>query len=788
MKYLRLAMVLSFSCLLLVSGCGQNSEEKITALVESLKVEELVGQTLMVGFRDSKNRSFENSNYGLKELIKKYKIGNIILYKDNFNLKLEGDQNIQKSVFDVTRSLQEAAFYSQENKKKIPLFVAIDQEGGAKVRLDKGVTQVPDPMYIGASRSEQYAYDAGWIIGSEMKKLGFNLILAPVADINSNTEETAIGKRSFGAHKDIVSPLCVQFMKGIKEAGILAVGKHFPGHGNTKKDPHYDLPILRHKDRSQLMNIDIAPFKRLIDNGVDAIMTSHLLAPPIERKYPVTISEKANKELLRKELNFNGLIIADDFSVMKGILKDETGDTVRTIEEATIAAYAAGNDIIIYGWIEKEEPEGSKRGISLKKFDEIYNKIIEHFKKNQNRKELLERVKRIITAKTRISKIEDFNNFSTWQASYYNDDEFLKLSNKNEEISKKIAKDSMVLITESGNVCNDMAESIFFRDGKGPLNDDRLLKSDKILLVSPVFTEDELTDAVHVHEKRFLPIKHIETIKLLWIKYGWYEKEQLDDACEYWKVQLEPLAKTNSDGKLEYNQRLLKEKVEEIKKKAKEKRLIIFGAAERDHIEVLKSLAQKIENTPILVLLFSEPYLIPKDIYDKKNISVVSLPSIPNMSLVADLLYGNIQPKDVANLPFSIPGLIDRSKDKGASPIPIGNVTQPPPPTDISPIWWSLLSGLIGAFLFFVIPRGKLTWAKTDTSQYNITDLSWTLIVGLATAVIFYFIFPFLSKLSIGGIDFGHIIGSNVFRYVITGVLSFFSPAMWLKFIKAISS
>jgi beta-N-acetylhexosaminidase len=674
MKYVRSFMVLSFSCLLLVSGCSKNSEEKITDFVESLSVEEMVGQTLMLGFRDSKNRSFENSNEGLKELIKKYKIGNIILFKDNLNQKLDDDREFRMSVFDITHSLQSTAFYSQENKKKIPLFAAVDQEGGAVVRVDKGITQVPDPMYIGASRSEKHAYDAGRIIGSEMKRLGFNLILAPVADINSNTRGTTIGKRSFGAHKDIVSPLCVQFMKGIKEAGILAVGKHFPGIGDTENDPHYDLPILRHYDLSQLRNTNLVPFERLIDNRVDGIMTAHLLAPPIDRMYPVTISDKANKELLRKELKFNGLIISDDFSVMKGILEDGNGNIVRTREEATIAAYAAGNDIIIYGWIEKEEPVGVPiGGISLKKFDEIYKKIIDYFKKNENRKELLERVKRIITAKTRIVNIEDFDKLSKWQESPYSDEDFLKLKENNEKISNTIAKDSMVLISESGNICNNINDSAFFRDGKGPLNSDQLLKSrsDKVLLVSPVFTKDELTEAVLSHEKRWLPKEQIETIKLLWIKYGWYEKEQLDDASRYWGVPLKPLAKTNSDGKLEFDQTLIEEKAREIEEKAKDKRLIVFGAADKDHIEVLKCLVLELKDTPILVLLFMEPYLLPREIYEKKNISVIFLSSIPNVRLAADLLYGKIQPKTAAYLPFSIPGLIDRSQNEGARIIPM---------------------------------------------------------------------------------------------------------------------
>jgi beta-glucosidase-like glycosyl hydrolase len=797
MKYLKVFMVLSFSCLFFVSGCVQTPEEKINDFVKSLTLEEMVGQTLMVGFRDSKTRSFENANAGLKDLIKKYKIGNVILFKDNFNSKLEDDREFRKSVFDITHDLQTAASESQAETRQIPLFVAVDQEGGVVVRVDKGVTQVPAPMYIGASRKEQYAYDAGRVIGSEMKMLGFNMILAPVADININTdvEHVVIGRRSFGAHKDIVIPLCVQFMNGLKSAGMISVGKHFPGHGNTEKDPHYELPELRHKLLSQLMNIDIAPFKKLIDNGIDAIMTSHLLARPLDT-YPVTISEKANKDTLRKKLGFKGLIIADDFSVMKGILKDETGNTVRTREEATTMAYDAGNDIIIYGWIENEEPVGVPiGGISRNKFDEIYKKIIDHFKNDKEHlKELFKSVKRIITAKTRLVKIEDFNEPSTWQTNHYNDKDFLELKNKNEEISKNIEKDSVVLISERGNPCNNIAESTLFRDGKGPLNDNRLSSSDKILLVSPEFIKEELKEAILNHEKRILPKEQIETTRLLWIKYGWYEKEQLDDASASgaWETPLKPLAKTNSDGDLIPDAQLIDEKAKEIVEKAKDKRLIVFGAAEKDHIKILECLINKLENLPIkkpdiLVLLFREPYLIPKGIYDNRNVSVLFLSSIPDMRLAADLLYGKIKPKPVDYLPLSIPGSVDRSTDMGASiiPCPVGKcpkTTLPPNgPENNPPILLSLLSGLIGAALFFVIPKGKLKWVKGNTSQYNWTDLFWDLMVGLAAAVILYFLTPFLRNVNIQG--FGFVFSNKPPLYILTVVVSFFSPALWLNFI-----
>ena len=802
MKYLKAFMVIIFLCLFSVTGRAITTDEKINGLVKSLTVEEMVGQTLMVGFRDTKTMSFEDANAGLKYLIKKYKIGSVILFKDNFNLKLEDDSEFRKSVFDITRDLQTTAFESQEEKKQIPLFVAVDQEGGVVVRVDRGVTRVPAPMYIGATRREQYAYEAARVIGSEMKMLGFNMILGPVADININTdvEHVVIGRRSFGAHKDIVIPLCVQFMNGLKCAGMIAVGKHFPGHGNTEKDPHYELPVLRHKDLSQLMNIDIAPFKQLIDNGIDAIMTSHLLARPLDN-YPVTISEKANKVVLRDKLKFKGLIIADDFSVMKGILKDETGNPFKTREEVTTMAYNAGNDIIIYAWIEKEKPkEVPIGGISLKEFDKMYKAILTYFKTdNEKKKKLSESVKRIITAKTRLVSIENFNEPSTWQTNYYNDKDFRELKNNNEETSKAIAQDSMILISEEGNPCNNIDESLLFRDGKGPLNDNRLKSTDKILLVSPVFIKDELTEAIQDHEKRLL---QIETTRLLWIKYGWYEKEQLDDASASgaWETQLIPLAETDSAGDLIFKQDLIDKKVKEIVEKAKDKRLIVFGAAEKDHIEILKKLVTKLENLPILVLLFREPYLIPKEIYEKSNVSVFFLSPIPDMRLAADLLYGNIQPKTVANLPLSIPGLIDRSTSMGESIIPCPDdicgkkdcFTLPKPHKP--PIWlpllgglfWSLLSGLIGSVLFFVIPRGKLKWVKGNTSQYNMTDLCWTLMVGLAAAVIVYFLSPILIESNIWGIKAIFNKENPLSRYIFAVVLSFFSPAMWLKFIRRI--
>ena len=368
-------------------------DKKIRNFVGKMSLDELLGQTLMVGYRaDSrlKAKGVRDSNNGLLDLVEQYKLGAVILFKHNFD---EGgdDQDAWEHIHSLTSDLQKEAYKASSKGHRAPLLIAIDQEGGARVRLEKSVTRVPDPMHIGATRSEQWARQAGLVIGSEMRMLGINTVLAPVADINNNDLKDVIGKRAFGAHKDVVAPLAVQFMLGLKTARVLSFAKHFPGHGDAEEDPHLHLPKVNYADASRLHDWDIKPFAELIRNGVNGMVTAHLLAP-LDPTNPVTISYKTIQTELRERLAFQGIILTDDLADMAGILKDADNRIIRERKEAAIAALEAGHDMLMFAFVRAEDDESHpERTLAADEFDSIYQALLSHYSEPGKREELEEK-------------------------------------------------------------------------------------------------------------------------------------------------------------------------------------------------------------------------------------------------------------------------------------------------------------------------------------------------------------------------------------------------------------
>ena len=165
--------------------------------------------------------------------------------------------------------------------------------------------------------------------------------LAPVLDVNTNPNNPVIGDRSFGADPSVVSTLGNAFIKGLQENGVIATGKHFPGHGDTDLDSHKQLPVVKH-DAKRLKETELKPFMEAIGKGLEAIMTAHVLYPAWDISMLATLSERILKGLLRKKLGFKGLIISDDME-MGAIAKNYP------IEEATVNAIKAGVDVILIG-------------------------------------------------------------------------------------------------------------------------------------------------------------------------------------------------------------------------------------------------------------------------------------------------------------------------------------------------------------------------------------------------------------------------------------------------------
>ncbi|MCZ6676863.1 MAG: beta-N-acetylhexosaminidase [Candidatus Poribacteria bacterium] len=308
------------------------TDAEIDLLIAEMTIEEKVGQLIMVGFDGPK------ANKEIKVHISQRFVGGVVLFGRN----IQSPQQVAR----LTNELQQLA---QGTKHQIPLLIATDQEGGRVIRLKKGATVLPGNMALGATGSAELAERAGEITAIELSAVGINLNFAPVMDVNNNPRNPVIGRRSFGESPALVSRLGTAYIRGLQRNGVLATAKHFPGHGDTSVDSHTDLPTVSH-DLKHIQAIELKPFRASIDAGVAAIMTAHIVYPALDADRPATLSPAILTSLLRKELQFDGLIMTDDME-MKAI------DEPYHAGEAAVMAIEAGADVVLALWTPTKQIE-----------------------------------------------------------------------------------------------------------------------------------------------------------------------------------------------------------------------------------------------------------------------------------------------------------------------------------------------------------------------------------------------------------------------------------------------
>ncbi|MFB6804088.1 glycoside hydrolase family 3 protein [Peribacillus butanolivorans] len=340
-----IAFSLALSTIGGVTSAREFAEKKtvpdVQTIVENMSIEEKVGQMLMPDFRnwqeqgESKATGFIEMNSEVASIIEKYHLGGVILFAENV---VDTEQTVR-----LTDGLQNAS-------KDLPLFITIDQEGGIVTRLQTG-TNLPGNMALGATRNKNYAYQSGEIIGKELSSLGINVNFGPAVDVNNNPGNPVIGVRSFSSDPDLVSKLGIETIKGLQSQNMIATTKHFPGHGDTAVDSHYGLPLVTH-NKERLRSIELVPFQKAIDAGVDMMMTAHVQFPAFddttyiskkdgqEIMVPATLSQKVITGLLREEMGFEGVVVTDALN-MKAIA-DNFGQ-----EDAVVLALKSGVDIAL---------------------------------------------------------------------------------------------------------------------------------------------------------------------------------------------------------------------------------------------------------------------------------------------------------------------------------------------------------------------------------------------------------------------------------------------------------
>ncbi len=334
----------------------REEKEPIDDKINSMTLDEKIAQMIITGFNGSEY------NDDMDRLINEYKVGGVILFARNIE-----DSN---QMIDLTRALQ-------ENNNNLPLFISIDEEGGRVSRLPDDVEKFPSAFTIGLINDQQTAYENGKEIGYTLKRLGINLDYAPVLDIYSNENNTVIGDRAFSKEESIVSTMGIATMEGIEDADIIPVVKHFPGHGDTEVDSHYGLPIV-YKTLEELRNFEFIPFVKAIESGCDVIMVSHIILNEVDSSNPASLSKIVISDLLRKDLEFDKVVITDDMSM--GAIT-----SIMSIEEACIKSIEAGCDILLLGNA-YEEIEQVINSIKLK----LYNGEISEEQINKSVKRILE--------------------------------------------------------------------------------------------------------------------------------------------------------------------------------------------------------------------------------------------------------------------------------------------------------------------------------------------------------------------------------------------------------------
>ncbi len=324
------------------------------ALVRRMTVEQKVGQCIVYGMAGTIVTN------DIKEAITRYHCGGVRLspFTRKFTYAHEASkpsgENGRKVLQKLTPPgippcLTPSQFASMTNELKslalnrdpaIPLHMVIDQEGDtSKDYAFGGVAQFPSAMGLAASKNPQMAYDVARALGRQLKAAGLEMIHSPVVDINTNPLNPEIGHRSFGDDPELVTEYALATLKGFKEEGVVAAAKHFPGRGDSATDAHHACPTLD-AGIDRLTDVELYPYRKLIEAGLDSIMIAHCLYPQLDPEHIATVSPRIVTGLLREEMGFEGIITTD--SMTMGALVREYG-----LGEACARSLAAGVDIIL---------------------------------------------------------------------------------------------------------------------------------------------------------------------------------------------------------------------------------------------------------------------------------------------------------------------------------------------------------------------------------------------------------------------------------------------------------
>lgn len=291
----------------------------VDSVYQSLTPDQRLGQLFMVAAYSNKNSTHVRE---IENLVTQYGVGGLMF--------MQGGPVRQAKLTNRYQSLA-----------KVPLLIAIDAEWGLDMRLDSSM-HFAKQMTLGALPDDRYVYQMGREIALKLKRLGVHVNFSPVVDVNSNPKNPVIGNRSFGESKEQVTQRGIAYIKGLQDNGIIAVAKHFPGHGDTDSDSHFALPVIQH-DLTRLTEVELYPFKRSFDAGVMGVMVAHLYVPKLDSiaNRAATLSPYLVRDLLKGKMQYDGLVFTDALN-MKGVTRYYKPGQVDAL------AFMAGNDVLLF--------------------------------------------------------------------------------------------------------------------------------------------------------------------------------------------------------------------------------------------------------------------------------------------------------------------------------------------------------------------------------------------------------------------------------------------------------
>lgn len=308
----------------ILTGKNESINKKVEYKISTMTLEEKVGQMMFYGVNGT------NVDDKVVNLFEDQHAGGIILY---------GHRNFWGSSLDNNVKYVNSIKKANRQNSDIPLFIGFDEEGGSMSQLPQELMRTPSKGELGNTNDSSLATGIGAGTAKKLKLLGINTDFGTVLDINTNKNNPIIGVRSYGSTKEKVTEFGINELKAIQNEGVIPTVKHFPGHGDTEVDSHLGLPSLNH-DLNRLKSTELVPFQTAINNGVDMVMTAHIMLPQIDKEYPATMSKKILTDLLRDEMGYKGVIITDDLE-MQAISKNWD------LGEAAIKSVEAGADILL---------------------------------------------------------------------------------------------------------------------------------------------------------------------------------------------------------------------------------------------------------------------------------------------------------------------------------------------------------------------------------------------------------------------------------------------------------